>query len=190
MHRSIKRHTSSAGPTRRIINRASADGARTLSATPPARLPMLTVVSPSSGSLGSSSVSSSARSFTSSRVAERPRCGYAECAAWPVTRTTARMAPFVPTASVLSVGSPLMSIRESDGASPNSVRANSLAACAPSCAVSSPTTKSRPTATSRSRSRSAAQIIAAAIPFASQAPRPSSESPSTRGGMNGGTVYK
>ena len=46
---------SSAGVTSRIINRASADGATTLSATPPASAPMFTVVSPSSSSVGNSS---------------------------------------------------------------------------------------------------------------------------------------
>ena len=72
---------------------------------------MLTVVSPSSSSRGSSIESSSASRCTSARVAERPRCGYAECAAWPSVRRMTRIAPFVPSASVLSVGSPFTSAR-------------------------------------------------------------------------------
>ena len=47
---------------------------------------MLTVVSPSSSSVGNSMRSSSASRCTRSRVAEWPRCGYAECAAWPAVR--------------------------------------------------------------------------------------------------------
>ncbi len=168
--------------TRRAIRRASAAGAMTLSATPPLMMPMLMVVSPRSGSLGSLSDSSSASRRTSSLMADLPRCGYAEWAAVPRVRSAKRIAPLVPVASVLSVGSPLMRTLEVVG--------TLLAASAPSCVTSSPTTNNNATGTDSARKRSAAKIMDAAIPLASHAPRPHSVSPSSRGGMYGGTVSR
>jgi hypothetical protein len=173
---------SAGGVTSRAISLASASGAMTLSATPPLIIPMLIVVAPSVLSEGSTSASMSARSRTSSNVADRPISGYAECAAWPRVRRLNRMAPFVPVASVLSVGSPLMSTLLVFG--------TRFAASAPSCVTSSPTTNSSATGTLCARRRSPARIMAAAIPFASHAPRPHRRSPSSRGGMNGGTVSR
>jgi hypothetical protein len=66
-----------------------------------------------------------------------------------------------------------------------------FAARAPSEPFSSPTTNSTPMRFSPAVTRlSAATIMAAAIPFASEAPRPKRRVPSNRGGTNGGTVSR
>ena len=99
----------------------------------------------------------------------------------PVALSVTRSEPFCPTESWFSVGSPLIRNR------PRGPK--SAAARAPSEPFSSPTRKSSPILVSpRARSRSAAVIMAAAMPFASQLPRPCSAVASSLSGTYGGTV--
>ena len=94
-----------------------------------------------------------------------------------------RCAPLPPDASLLSVGSPFTSHLL--------VAGKRLAARAPGELRSSPTTNKRSTRSSpASASCCAAISMAAAIPLASQAPRPYSLVPSSRGATNGGTVSR
>ena len=118
-------------------------------------------------------------------MAEWPSSGYAEWALFPSATSRSRSEPFVPVASLFSVGSPLMSQRQSRA------RGCRFAARAPLPFCSSSTTKSRPSSrTPPARSRSAAAICAAMIPLASQAPRPCRNSASSRAGTCGGTVSR
>ena len=150
---------------------------------PPRIVPMLTVVSPRIGSVGSASVAIVGSSSSIGSIADSPRCAYAECASRPRVRTVTRSDPLAPLASLLSVGSPLTRNRL--------VAGRRLAARAPSDPFSSPTTKSRSTrCLAGVGESSAATSIAAAMPFASHAPRPYSLSPSSRGAMYGGTVSR
>ena len=110
---------------------------------PPRMSPMLTVVSPSTSSCGSSSVASSGSSASIGSIADAPSCGYAECASRPRVRAMKRSEPLLPDARMLSVGSPLTR---------NLLVAGSwFATRAPSEPRSSPTTKSRSTRSSPAR---------------------------------------
>jgi hypothetical protein len=180
---STRRFTASTSPTSRNISSASASPGMMLASVPACSTPTLTVVGPRSGSVGKLICCSRGSSSIIGSIAERPRCGYAECASRPRVRTMTRSEPLAPEASLLSVGSPLMRKRL--------VAGSWFAARAPSEPFSSPTTNSRSTRSSPEvQSRSAAASIAAAIPLASQAPRPKRRSPSSRGRTKGGTVSR
>ena len=172
--------SSSVGPTVRINTCALALGASTLGATPPWMVPTLSVDAPSNGSTARSSDRIRASVSSRASTAEWPSSGYAECAARPVASRSQRSEPFCPMQSRFSVGSPFTRNRP--------LGSSAAAAWAPSEPFSSPTTNNSPTRRSpRSASCSAAAIIAAARPLASQHPRPCSHSPSSRSGTYGGT---
>ena len=74
-HVSRSCHTSVSSDTSRTMIRASANGAMTLSASPPEIIPTLIVVAPSSASWGSCSHGSSASNVTSFAIADSPSSG-------------------------------------------------------------------------------------------------------------------
>src|SRR5439155_112096 len=105
--------TGSTGPTSRIWTSACAASGMTLGRVPPAITPTLHVVSPNSGSVGQRAARSSASTASRSSMADWPSSGYAEWALFPSATSRSRSEPFVPVASLFSVGSPLMSQRQS-----------------------------------------------------------------------------
>ena len=155
----------------------------------------LTLMEPSpsmsSGPPRCAAVTSRAQHPTSSCTADGPR-GVALWPATPCAESSARKIPLWPLMKRLLVGSPHDRVLRRPGvAQGRLVREALVGAAAPALSTSSPTVSRNPRRRSpRAISSSAARSIARAWPFASQAPRPWTVPPVTRGGMKGGTVSR
>ncbi len=125
--------TGATSPTSRSIISASACAGTMFAPVPPRIVPMFAVVSPRTGSFGRGRSWIVGNRASKGSIADWPRCGYAECASFPRTRTVTRSDPFAPLASLLSVGSPFTRKRL--------FGERLLAARAPSDPCSSPTTR-------------------------------------------------
>ena len=92
---------------------------------------------PALGFVGSFSLRTRSSASSSFSMADSPSSGYAECAIFPLATNSTRSVPFDASASLFSVGSPLMRNFAPRGCW--------LATCAPWLSRSSPTRNSSPT---------------------------------------------
>ncbi len=160
----MRARSSSEGPTSRYSSSAVARSGMTLGARPPSISADVQGAGADLRVLRQFHLQQPASARTSFSIADSPRCGYAECAIFPVAVSSTRSAPLEAVAMRLSVGSPLIRSRLPRGCR--------FAIFAPKLSRSSPTRNSSPARTPASCRRSAAAICAAMIPLASQAPRP------------------